>query len=211
MSDLLAAARLAETMCARICHDLGGPMGTVDTCLELMAEGQTDAETMAAAAAAMEVMQARLRLLRAAWGPHPGPLTLTALHDLTAGLPNARKLTLETDRLPANGAFAPRFGRALAAVLLLAGQSLPGGGQIVLFGTHEDVLVRIAGPHAAWPEGLALALREDAALDPILDEPRQLALPMAVLVARAQGLRLSLLLPVGGGTEPAPLRLSAIA
>jgi len=209
LSDFLVAVRLAETMCARICHDLGGPLGTVDACLELIGEGATDTETVAAADAAAKVLEARLRLLRAAWGPHPAALTLADLHDLAAGLPQARKLTLDTDRLPQDARFAAGIGRALAAVLLLAAQALPKGGRISLLGTVEDVLIRIAGPQAAWPGALAAALHDAVALEPLLAQPRELALVMAVLIARTEGLRLSILVMAGDGTGPSPLRLCA--
>lgn len=208
LADLTDAVRLAESLCARICHDLSGSLGAISGMLELLQEAAPAAdETLEVASEATASLQHRLELLRAAWGAAPAPLSLDALRSLAAGLPGARRLTLDLDGL-ACGDFAPEVGRAVLALLMLAAGSLPLGGRIILNGSATDLVVLIEGPKAAWPAELAVMLRDTPRLVAAFDDPRGLALPLAILFARAAGLRLSPLLAAGRGTGAAPLRLA---
>ena len=65
MSDSL---RLAELLCARLCHDLSGPLGALIGVLEIAREEQPDSETLALAEETAVELTQRLKLLRAAWG-----------------------------------------------------------------------------------------------------------------------------------------------
>ncbi len=211
MADLTDALQLAESLCARICHDLSGSLGTVSGMLEMMQENATaEDEPLTLARESATALQQRLELLRAAWGAAPGPLSLAALRTLAAGLPRARKLAIDLDGLRADGGLAPEAGRAVLAFLLLAADSLPLGGRIALTGAPDDLIVLIHGPNAAWPSGLAACLRDDAAILAACASPRDLALPLAFLFTRAAGMQVSLLLASGGnGTVPPPVRLFA--
>ena len=74
--------RLVELICARLCHDIGGLIGTVGNAVEMVAEdGGRDDEVLAFAASAATALSQRLRLLRTAWGPHAESMTLTELVD----------------------------------------------------------------------------------------------------------------------------------
>ena len=58
----------------------------------------------------------------------------------------------------------PPTGRLVLNILLLAAESLPGGGLIALSGSPaSDVLVTIDGPRAAWPPGFAACLTDETA------------------------------------------------
>jgi histidine phosphotransferase ChpT len=213
VADHTDTIRLAATLCARICHDLSGTLGAVSGMLELLQDRTTAAdETLALAFDGALAMEAQLRLLRAAWGANPTPLALPALRALAAGLPGAHRLVLDLGGLPVDSVFPSDVGRAALALLLLAAGSLRFGGQIVLAGSPVDFSLAISGPHAAWPSDLGACLRRDAAIRTAFDDPRGLALPLAILFARSTGMRLSLLSTTSGsGTDPPPLRLTSIA
>ncbi len=211
MEELDDALRLAETLCARICHDLAGSVGTLAGMVEMLHETvPAGDETLAVAAASASALQQRLELLRAAWGANPGPLSLEEIRRLAGGLANAHRLVLDLDGVPAGSVFPPEIGRAVLAVLMLAAASLPGIGRIALSGTPEDVVFVIEGVRSAWPAELTACLHDRTALLAAFDHPRGLALPLAILLARRAGLRLSLLLGTGQPDDlPPPLRLAS--
>ena len=62
------ALRLAELLCARLCHDLSGPLGALIGIIEIAREEQPDSETLALAEETAVELGQRLKLLRAAWG-----------------------------------------------------------------------------------------------------------------------------------------------
>jgi len=97
--------------------------------------------------------------------------------------------------------------------VLLAAESLPGGGGVALSGSPaSDLVVTIAGPRAAWPDALAAWLDDAAAARAaLLADPRRLQGPLTALLVQAAGMRLAPLQPGGGfgGTgAAAPLVLS---
>jgi len=92
-------------------------------------------------------------------------------------------------------------------ILLLAADSLPEGGQVVLAGAADDLFFRIAGPVAAWPTGMALCLASEAEAHAALIDERNLQMALTALFAYAAGLRLSALLAPTSQNEPAILRL----
>lgn len=209
MAGLDDAVRLAETLCARICHDFSGSLGTLGGMLDLLQEQSTASnETLAAALDAADALEQRLKLLRAAWGGNPAGLTWEALRGLTAGLPGARRLVLDLDGVAPDVELAPEVGRAVLAWLMVAADSLPRGGRIVLAGGPVDLLLLIAGPNAAWPAELAACFSDEAAIAATFDRPRGLALPLAMLFARRAGLRPSMLLATAPADAPPPIRLT---
>ena len=214
MAELAASLHLVDLICARLCHDLSGLVGTVNQALELAADdGVPAGEAFDLGRTAAEELMQRLRLLRAAWGPAGEDLDLTALRALAAGLSNARHLTLDLSGLPDGVVFGPAMGRMVLNLLLLANDSLPAGGQIVLSGGAEDVFIGIAGPRAAWPVGLPSCLMDEAAAYEACSSARTIQMPLTALLARHTNLRLSLLM---AGTElmastqggPPPLRVT---
>ena len=66
-----AQLALAQAVCSRLCHDLGGPVGALSGALEMLGEPGDDAAEVAVDAA--RIIDRRLRFWRAAVGG-PGPV-----------------------------------------------------------------------------------------------------------------------------------------
>lgn len=210
MSGASDPLRLAELVCARMSHDLGGTIGTLAGALELAEDPALAVEAAALANQAANELRQRLELQRASWGPTGGALDLAALRALAEGLPHARRCTIDYAALPLDTVFSPPFARALLNVLLLASDALNGSGQVTLVGTGTDLVIAIAGQRAAWPTGLAGCLASEAGAWAALRDARSLQMPLTALLARALGLRLTLLLSAGPGGASPPLRLSEV-
>ena len=132
---------------------------------------------------------------------------------MARGLPGSG-VAASLEGLAGSGTLAAGTARLVANVLLLAAESLPGGGTVTLTGeTDGEILVRIDGPRAAWPVGLAAHLADEttawAALDPAAASsagPR-LQAPLCVLIARDAGLGMTMPIGVGPRGVPPPLLL----
>lgn len=210
MARMNECLRIAELTCARLCHDLSGLLGTVSGALELATDGVDDlSEELSLAADAARELTLRLRLYRAAWSAGTEDLSLSMLLALAEGLPKARSVAIETDALTPDCVMPAATGRLVLNLLLLAGDSLPRGGRVLLAGTAADLFIRILGPNAAWPAGFANCIADaDAAID-ALSTARAIQMPLAALIAHAHGPRLSMLIgPAAAGAPPA-LRLVA--
>lgn len=193
--------RLAEALSARLCHDLSSPIGGIGNALELIEEPELVAEAIALARDGVVSLTARLQLARAAWCRADAPLDVAAIAHLARSL-TERRVRVDLGGLDQQAKFTPLLSRLLLNLLLLAAESLPGGGDARLAGDAEDgIVLTIDGPNAAWPPGLAtLLLRQDAAWSAIGD-PRALQAPLTAVLAVDAGFRLSLLL---GATVAAP-------
>jgi histidine phosphotransferase ChpT len=196
---MIGSLHLAELLCSRICHDLSGLLGSLLGVIEIAREEQAASETLAVAEETAVEMTQRLRLLRAAWGQDSGPLDVAQLQTYADGLFASRRVRLDLFGMAPDAEFPPGAGRLLLNVLLLAAESLPGGGNVALSGSPEGhVLVTVAGPRAAWPAGL-LACLTDASADATGTwtdglTARHLQAPLTALIARHHGIRLSMLM-----------------
>jgi histidine phosphotransferase ChpT len=209
MPEPIDQLRLAELLCARISHDLSGLIGTLAGALEMADDPAVAGEAVSVAHQAALELRYRLELQRACWGPDGGALDLAALRGLAEGLPQGKHCTVNLAALPADTLFSPAFARMVLNLLLLATESLKGGGEIVLTGSGTDLIIAIAGPHAAWPNNLAACLTSETAAWAALRDARSMLMPLTALLARALGLRLSMLMPAGApGRAPPPLRLT---
>ena len=193
------ALRLAELLCARLCHDLAGPIGTLVGALELVREQQPDSEEAALAEEAADDMVQRLKLLRAAWGDATEELDRPRLASLAAGLSMARKLRLVLEGLDQDVVFRPEAARIVLNLLLLGIESTPGGGTMILSSAGRgSILLSIEGPRAGWPAGLADWLTDDeTAWGALLSGARTVQGPLTALLARNSGFRLSIMMPAG--------------
>lgn len=209
MPEFTDRLRLAELLCARISHDLGGMIGTLSGALEMANDPSVAAEAVSVAHQAALELRHRLELQRACWGPGTAPLHVPALLTFAEGLPRANYCRLDLAGLAPETVFPANVARVLLNLLMLAAEGLKGGGEIVLNGNSTDLVVAIVGPNAAWPINLATCLTSEAAAWSALNDPRSVLAPLTALLARDLGLRLSLLLPVGAGGPVPPLRLTA--
>jgi len=200
--------RLTELVCARLCHDLSGLLGSLVGTLELITEGNEDTEAASIVADTATTLALRLKFFRAAWGGQPEPLDLAHLTTLARGLAG-RRVGLDLSGLPATTVFPPAVGRLVLNLVLLAAESLPQGGVLCLDGGSTDVIARLIGPSAAWPAGLVDMLADPATAWQAVADPRTVQAPLTALLARHHGLRLTVLLPSGPPTTAPPLRLTA--
>jgi histidine phosphotransferase ChpT len=213
MTGPIEPLRLAELLCARLCHDLSGPLGALVGVLEIARDENPDSETLALAEETAVELALRLKLLRAAWGRDSDDLDVARLRGFADSLTSSRRVRLDLTGLDPDAVFPAPAARVLLNLVLLAAESLPGGGIVALSGSSVDtILLTIAGPRAAWPVGLAAWVSDEAAAwDAVFADPRRLQAPLATLLARSVGLRLSMLMPAGtagdGDLSP-PLVLS---
>ena len=199
MADGLA---LAQALCTRLCHDLGGPTGALAGALELLQAAEDDAAEVAHDAA--RIIDRRLRFWRAAMGG-AGELDQAGLALLAEGLTLGRRASVSLEAL-APGCQVPQdLAPPLLLAMLVGVEALPRGGVLRVGGdpaTHLSIWPD--GPSAAWPAGLAGLI---AGTPPPLS-PRGVALPLLAATAAAGRVQLDLLLgPNGSG--PPPLLLTA--
>ncbi len=203
MADKTESLRLAELLCSRLCHDLSGPLGALIGVLEIAREELPGHETMALAEETAVELGQRLKLLRGAWAADSEELDIIRLQNFATTLAASRRLRLDLAGLDPGSVFPPPDARLILNVLLLAAESLPGGGIVALSGSLKDnIVVTISGPRAAWPTGFAACLADaDAAWDSVIASVRGMQAPLTALLARGLGYRLSMLMPAGSGGD----------
>lgn len=201
--------RLAQLVAARLCHDLGGAVGTLVGTLDLVEAGGD--EMLALSRETALALRQRLRLYAAAWTGPGAAADAAELASLLAGAPAASRVRFDCARL------APGAGLALGAMLpatlvplalnaaLLAAEALPRGGVVHLSGTPEaGLVVWPEGRNAAWPQPL-LALLSGTAPAVLLEAgPRFMLAPLLGLLATEAGWRPSLV-ATGDGAAPSLL------
>lgn len=194
---------LAQAVCTRLCHDLGGPTGALSGALELL-EGAADEATEVANDAA-RIIDRRLRFWRVAVGGASDGLDAAGLAQLVEGLTLGRRATVDLDGVAADVLVPPAMVQPLLLAMLVGVEALPRGGTLRVVGNTQDGFALLPdGPSAAWPVGLAALIAGDS---PALT-PRGIALPLLAATADAGRVRLDL--PLGiNGTGPAPLMLTA--
>lgn len=190
---------LAEAVASRIAHDISGPLQAISAAIDLFAaeDEAIRAEAGELAAQAVRQLMARVALIRAAWGREGAPLSVDAVAKLAADALASSGVSVDIGRV--GGADRPVQGldRVLLGALLVGAQGLPRGGAIVCAGSAGDMIaLSLSGEQAAWPAGLAALLAGEDPGAPLL-EPRNIALPMLVLMARRHGVDLALLLGAG--------------
>ena len=87
--------RVAALLCARLCHDLSGPLGALIGVIDIAREEQPASETIAFAEETVGELTQRLRLLRAAWGYDGEDLDVARLRILTDGLSQSRRVRVD--------------------------------------------------------------------------------------------------------------------
>ena len=185
---------LAELLCARLVHDLSGPIGAVANGAELLDEddlaGDVVGEAVELLSASAAAAVARLRFLRLALGPagqQPSPVELRrlAVDFFTKGATGGDAVALDWP-----SALDPRLGAIPAQLvlnlLMLARDCLPRGGTIRVVAplAGSDFTLIAEGAQAA-PADAAKALASTAAAGL---SPRGVQGYFAARVARRAGL-----------------------
>lgn len=169
---------LAESLCARLCHDLAGAVGAVGTGAELLAE-ETDEGGLGGEALALLVDSAaaavgRLRFLRLALGSGGSAMRTSELKDLVRGFFTSPGGGSEQIRLDwptgDEGMWPAERAKLLLNLVLLARGCLPRGGLVTVRpGVPEAGLPSVAasGSRAAPGEtAVALAAKGARGLGP---------------------------------------------
>jgi histidine phosphotransferase ChpT len=188
---------LAQALCARLCHDLGGAVGSLVTVMDLGPAGGDEAGDIARESA--EILRRRLRLFRLLAGAAEH-LSREGLETCVEGMLSHGKVVL------AGGVAvsAPAVPAVLAAILL-ASEALPRGGAVVLAGDPaKELMIIPTGPGAAWPPALAALLAPDG----VAPEPTPRTVFAHVLSAAAEQAGLALRLALGAGQGGAALLMT---
>lgn len=188
-SDLL----LMQDLCARLCHDLGGPVGTVAGALDLADSVGDEALELARDASAS--MRARLRVWRAACGGGVGDITVSTMLEMLDGVLAGGRATLDLRGVTGETTLPAGTAQVLMTACLLAGEALPRGGVVHLSQSESgDFVLLPEGKSAAWPQALSAAL----AGQPRDSGPRGVLGPFLLYMAQHLGHRVELLLGAQG-------------
>lgn len=192
---------LAELVCARLTHDLSGPLATISGAVELLSldDAESRREAMQLAGEATAQLAQRLKYLRAAWGAGGQELTIAAIAAMAPGVLGGGRVALDVARLAGTDRSLGPLGRVLLSALMVAAEALPRGGTIVCAGDPDTQLVlQPVGEGAAWPRGLAGLIAGDDPLAAAAETgPRGIAAPMMIALARRDGIAVSLLMGTG--------------
>ena len=124
MTGMSESLRLAELLCARLCHDLSGPLGALIGILEIAREEQPEGETLALAEDTANELVQRLKLLRAAWGQDSDDMDVARLRGFAECLSSSRRVLLDLAGLEP-GATIPAAGRPRRPEPVAAGRREP--------------------------------------------------------------------------------------
>lgn len=159
---------LAELLCARLCHDLSGPVGAAAAGAELFEDcaSSLDAETVGLVAGAAASAASRLKFFRAALGPEPTAAQPSgSLRELMEAY-LATQVSAASPGLFLTWADPPpavdgATARLLLNLVLLAKDALPRGGRIrVETGAGGALLVIAHGEPAALSDEARAVLQE---------------------------------------------------
>jgi len=179
---MLVDHRVAQLLCSRLCHDIAGPAGAVNTGLELIDEGAGDVadEALDLVRRSAQQVIARLSFLRIAFGSAGigSATTVMEMKTLASEHLDGGLVALDwpLDGLPLLASkIAPPGGMLILNILLLGVDALPRGGTLE---------VRCADVSGAL--GLAITAKgQGAVLRPELREAMRLNADIATLSARS--------------------------
>ncbi|MCB4821815.1 histidine phosphotransferase family protein [Roseicella aerolata] len=193
-------AQLARLLSARLCHDLGGAVGTLSGTLDLAGEG--DAEMLGLARDTAAGLRERLRLYAAAWGGAAEDADGESLARLLRSAPASPRVRFRLDHLAAGGLLPAILVPLALNAALLGAEALPRGGTVTLAGSAEDGLVVCPEGHgASWPAGL-LALLGGGLAEALQAGPRRVVAPLLLALATEAGWTVSLAHGAAGGVPP---------
>lgn len=170
--------RLAQLLCARVCHDLIGAAGAIQTGLELLAEdGADQADIFDLIGLSGRQLNRRLAFYRLAFGMSGQSRDSRALGEarrLAEGFLEGGRVSLrwEVDAAAVgDGRLGDHETRLLLCTILVAAEGLPRGGELVVSLRRSDtaacLVVRAEGATAAIPDAVAAALSGSAGLEAV--------------------------------------------
>ena len=125
---------LASLLCARLCHDLAGPVGAVNNGAELLNEGgadsMDDARELISSCAGQAVR--RLRFFRLTYGSNYGSMDWSGAMQTSAAMLADSKITYSWDGYyeGAEGPEVAAAGKLALNMVLLAANFMPRGGAL---------------------------------------------------------------------------------
>ena len=132
---------MAELLCARLCHDLAGPVGAAAAGAELLdelGEAGIDRDTLELVAASAAAAAARLKYFRAAFGPSGRSQATSLLRELIEGYlassQSAAAPNVDLDWQVATAELPATTARLMLNLVLIARDAAEGprGGQALL-------------------------------------------------------------------------------
>jgi len=167
---------LAEMLAARLCHDLGGAIGTLAGTLDLVdgAEG----EMLGLARETATALRLRLRLYSAAWGGGAEDAGPGAIAELLTGCSASPRVRFGTEGLPPDLILPAAVVPVVLNAALLAVEALPAGGMVRLAGDASGLVVIADGKRAGWPPELMAALAGAPLGDLLAGGPRRVLVPL---------------------------------
>jgi histidine phosphotransferase ChpT len=167
---------LAQDLCARLCHDLAGPLGIIAGAVDMMGD---DPEAAELAQDAATTLRGRLQLWRAAVGAATGPMTAVDAATLLDGNLSGGRAAVELAAMPGD-AFPAPVAQILLVGAMLGGEALPRGGIVRLLPRGKGFAVQPEGRVVAWPLALDAALHGESA-----EGPRNVLAPLLTQMAAA--------------------------
>jgi histidine phosphotransferase ChpT len=194
--------RVVELLCARLCHDLVGPVAAISNGVELMGDDDPDfvRDAVALIGDASGKASSRLQFYRFAFGYRDGAAGAQPPHALVAALYEGTNILCEYGEDVRR--LAPEWQKLACNMLLVAGEALPRGGRLLL-------KAGAAGPELeAMGEGSGPSAEIRAALSPgaIVAEltPRTVAAYFTAQLAAARECRIEFI------GSPGSFRLRAV-
>src|SRR4051794_1670676 len=199
--DAQLAPTLAQTLAARLCHDLGGAGGTLAGTLHLAGGGGAGMLGLAREAAA--ALRHRLGLFALAGGGGAGDAGAASRAPLLAASPAAPRVGFRLDHLWPGAELPAALVPLVLNAALLGAEGLPRGGTVTLAGSPaEGLVVGLEGRDVAWPAGLLALLGGGTAEAALREGPRRVLAPLLLALAAEAGWALSLAQGAGGGAQP---------
>lgn len=190
---------LARVLAARLCHDLGGVVGSLTGTLDLV--DPSDPTMLDLARESAGVLRQRLRLYAVTWGHAASDLDAEAMLELLQGSPAVPRVRFAIRLTGRPGELLPAAIVPIALnAALLAAEALPRGGTVTVGGNAtEGLQAWPEGVSAAWPDTLLAALA-GTALDELLEAgPRRVLTPLLLALTAEAGWRMTLGLGAGPG------------
>lgn len=183
--------RLASLLCARLCHDLVGPVGAINNGLELLAEqgpGPADDIVELLVGSGGEATR-RLQYYRAAYAAGGGVRSLDATRRIAQTMFAGGKVALDWPENSASDlAEHAELSRLVLNMILCATEMLPRGGDVALrFSTDFGGVPRVtaAGPAIKITDAARLSLAASA--DDEVIGPRTIVFYLAARLAASLG------------------------